>query len=82
MQDAAASSSDVNITLVDSAVQSGAVCLDGSSPAYQFDKGRGKRVKNWLVHLQHVKKLHFRGATVFDRCSYGPSFSTRDGQCI
>lgn len=42
----------VDITYVDSAVAKGAVCLDGSSPAYQFDKGLGKGVNNWLVHLE------------------------------
>ncbi|KAM7459652.1 hypothetical protein LguiA_036646 [Lonicera macranthoides] len=41
-----------DITLVQSAVPSGAVCLDGSAPAYQFGKGRGKGSKNWLVHLE------------------------------
>ncbi|KAJ9537211.1 hypothetical protein OSB04_029944 [Centaurea solstitialis] len=30
----------------------GAVCLDGSPPAYQLAKGFGDGVNNWLVHIQ------------------------------
>ncbi|KAM7507374.1 hypothetical protein LguiA_017827 [Lonicera macranthoides] len=29
-----------------------AVCLDGTPPAYQFDKGVGVGINNWLVHLE------------------------------
>ena len=28
-----------------------AVCLDGSPPAYHFDKGFGAGINNWLVHI-------------------------------
>uniref|UniRef100_A0A251V9M0 Pectin acetylesterase n=1 Tax=Helianthus annuus TaxID=4232 RepID=A0A251V9M0_HELAN len=45
------SSEEVKITLIESAVAKGAVCLDGSPPAYQFDKGFGDGVNNWLVHM-------------------------------
>ncbi|KAM7518663.1 hypothetical protein LguiB_017625 [Lonicera macranthoides] len=45
-------SSGVRVTLLKSAVAKGAVCLDGSAPAYQFDEGFGEGVSNWLVHLQ------------------------------
>ena len=29
-----------------------AVCLDGSPPAYHFDKGFGKGINNWIVHIE------------------------------
>ncbi|KAK1430795.1 hypothetical protein QVD17_13810 [Tagetes erecta] len=45
-------SSGVKLTVIESAVAKGAVCLDGSPPAYQFDKGFGNGVNNWLVHIQ------------------------------
>ncbi|KAH7833765.1 hypothetical protein Vadar_009507 [Vaccinium darrowii] len=43
---------DVGITYVENAVAKGAVCLDGSPPAYNWDKGFGSGINNWLVHLQ------------------------------
>ncbi|KAL2517351.1 Pectin acetylesterase 7 [Abeliophyllum distichum] len=42
----------INITFIDSAVSKGAVCLDGSPPAYHFDKGFGDGIDNWLVYLE------------------------------
>ncbi|CAK9169924.1 unnamed protein product [Ilex paraguariensis] len=42
----------VNITYVNKAVAKGAVCLDGSPPAYHFDKGFGQGKKNWLLNLE------------------------------
>ncbi|KAM7459713.1 hypothetical protein LguiA_036707 [Lonicera macranthoides] len=42
----------VGITYVDNAVAKGAVCLDGSPPAYHFDKGFGAGINNWLVHIE------------------------------
>ncbi|MQL99213.1 hypothetical protein Taro_031933 [Colocasia esculenta] len=38
----------VDITYVESAVAKGAVCLDGSPPAYHFSPGFGSGVNNWL----------------------------------
>lgn len=35
-----------------SAAQQGAVCLDGSTPAYEFEQGSGSGQNNWIVHLQ------------------------------
>jgi hypothetical protein len=29
-----------------------AVCLDGSPPAYHWDKGFGAGINNWLVHIE------------------------------
>ncbi|KAK9277066.1 hypothetical protein L1049_006605 [Liquidambar formosana] len=42
----------VGITYVENAVAKGAVCLDGSPPAYHFDKGFGAGINNWLVHIE------------------------------
>ncbi|KAK3006610.1 hypothetical protein RJ639_017246 [Escallonia herrerae] len=44
--------SEVDITIVENAVARGAVCSDGSPPAYHFDKGVGEGANNWLVHLE------------------------------
>ncbi|KAB1223091.1 hypothetical protein CJ030_MR2G013650 [Morella rubra] len=43
---------NVGITYVENAVAKGAVCLDGSPPAYHWDKGVGAGVNNWLVHVE------------------------------
>ncbi|XVF52210.1 hypothetical protein PTKIN_Ptkin05aG0001000 [Pterospermum kingtungense] len=42
----------VGITYLQDAVAKGAVCLDGSPPAYHFDKGFGDGINNWLVHME------------------------------
>ncbi|ERM94809.1 hypothetical protein AMTRI_Chr03g144330 [Amborella trichopoda] len=42
----------VDITYVTTAVAKGAVCLDGSPPAYHLDKGSGSGINNWLVHVE------------------------------
>ncbi|CAK7357258.1 unnamed protein product [Dovyalis caffra] len=42
----------VEITYVNSAVAKGAVCLDGSPPAYHFDKGFGEGINNWLIQIE------------------------------
>ncbi|GMH09626.1 hypothetical protein Nepgr_011467 [Nepenthes gracilis] len=42
----------VGITYVASAVQKGAVCLDGSPPAYHLDRGFGTGINSWLVHME------------------------------
>ncbi|XP_048437473.1 pectin acetylesterase 8-like isoform X1 [Pyrus x bretschneideri] len=47
-----AESHPVGITLVENAVAKGAVCLDGSAPAYHFDKGFGAGINNWLVYFE------------------------------
>ncbi|KAJ9536831.1 hypothetical protein OSB04_029564 [Centaurea solstitialis] len=43
---------DVGLTFLDSAVAKGAVCLDGSAPAYHIDKGFGAGIDNWLVFFE------------------------------
>ncbi|CAN0840529.1 Pectin acetylesterase 8, partial [Linum grandiflorum] len=40
------------ITYVTSGVSKGAVCLDGSPPAYNLHKGYGTGANSWLVHLE------------------------------
>ncbi|XP_047963433.1 pectin acetylesterase 11-like [Salvia hispanica] len=42
----------VTITLLDSAVAKGAVCLDGTPPAYAYSPGFGDGVDNWHVFLE------------------------------
>ncbi|KAL7122502.1 hypothetical protein ACP275_01G049300 [Erythranthe tilingii] len=42
----------LNLTFLESAVSKGAVCLDGSPPAYAFDKGFGDGANNWVVFLE------------------------------
>ncbi|CAM6107961.1 unnamed protein product [Calypogeia fissa] len=39
----------VNISILNKALDSGAVCLDGSPPAYFLDRGSGEGANNWLV---------------------------------
>ncbi|XP_030472073.1 pectin acetylesterase 8-like [Syzygium oleosum] len=43
---------NVGITYVHNAVAKGAVCLDGSPPAYHFDKGFGAGANNWFIHFE------------------------------
>ncbi|XP_073131930.1 pectin acetylesterase 8-like isoform X2 [Henckelia pumila] len=43
---------NVDITYVESAVAKGAVCLDGSPPAYHFDKGYGAGANSWLIQIE------------------------------
>ncbi|XP_024519433.1 pectin acetylesterase 7 [Selaginella moellendorffii] len=42
----------VGITLLQDARQSGAVCLDGSAPAYHLRPGFGSGAKNWHIRLE------------------------------
>ncbi|KAF3795951.1 Pectin acetylesterase 8 [Nymphaea thermarum] len=42
----------VGMTLVEDAVAKGAVCLDGSPPAYHLDRGSGAGINNWIVHIE------------------------------
>ncbi|XP_022631636.1 pectin acetylesterase 8 isoform X1 [Vigna radiata var. radiata] len=47
-----AEASYVPITYLQNAVAKGAVCLDGSPPAYHFDRGSGTGINNWLVAFE------------------------------
>ncbi|XP_027935006.1 pectin acetylesterase 9 [Vigna unguiculata] len=42
----------VNMTLVHQAKASGALCLDGSLPAYHLDRGFGAGENNWLLQFE------------------------------
>nr|XP_033510002.1 pectin acetylesterase 8-like [Nicotiana tomentosiformis] len=39
----------VNITILHSATTEGAVCLDGSPPAYHLDMGHGSGLRSWII---------------------------------
>ncbi|XP_019179027.1 PREDICTED: pectin acetylesterase 8-like [Ipomoea nil] len=38
--------------ILESAKDEGAVCLDGTPPAYNWDAGKDEGVHNWVLHLQ------------------------------
>ncbi|KAL0366372.1 UNVERIFIED_CONTAM: Pectin acetylesterase 11 [Sesamum radiatum] len=40
------------ITYLPTAISKGAVCLDGSPPAYYFRKGSGDGIDNWVIFLE------------------------------
>ncbi|KAM3264179.1 pectin acetylesterase 8-like [Capsicum annuum] len=42
----------VNINILQSAVAKGAVCLDGTAPAYHLDRGSGTGVNNWVISIE------------------------------
>ncbi|KAM1353568.1 hypothetical protein COP2_034066 [Malus domestica] len=42
----------VELTLVKEAAAKGAVCLDGTAPAYHLHHGYGSGANSWLIHLQ------------------------------
>ncbi|CAA6667092.1 unnamed protein product [Spirodela intermedia] len=43
---------EVDLTVLQSATKRGAVCLDGSPPAYHFSGGFGSGESSWLVHIE------------------------------
>ncbi|XP_027775200.1 pectin acetylesterase 8-like isoform X2 [Solanum pennellii] len=42
----------VNLTILESAVSKGAVCLDGTPPAYYYEKGHGEGANNWIIYFR------------------------------
>uniref|UniRef100_K3XNG8 Pectin acetylesterase n=1 Tax=Setaria italica TaxID=4555 RepID=K3XNG8_SETIT len=50
----------VELTLVAGAQEKGAVCLDGSPPAYHLQRGSGSGSQSWIVFLQVTNRLHER----------------------
>ncbi|XP_057786884.1 pectin acetylesterase 8-like isoform X2 [Salvia miltiorrhiza] len=42
----------LNFTLLETAVPIGAVCLDGSPPAYAYVEGSGNGSTNWIVYME------------------------------
>ncbi|MQL87651.1 hypothetical protein Taro_020199 [Colocasia esculenta] len=83
----------VDITYLESAVAKGAVCLDGSAPAYHFSPGFGTGVNNWLVHLEgggwcnDVSSCLFRKSTclgsskAMDKQAQFSGILSKDQQC-
>ncbi|CAI9101399.1 OLC1v1038712C1 [Oldenlandia corymbosa var. corymbosa] len=59
----------VGITLIERAAAQGAVCLDGTLPAYHFHPGFGSGANSWLVQLEgggwcnNVRSCVFRKTT-------------------
>ncbi|CAO2184737.1 unnamed protein product [Urochloa humidicola] len=47
-----AASVTVPITILKSAVTEGAVCMDGTPPAYNLDPGSGAGSRSWIVNLE------------------------------
>ncbi|KAL8521631.1 hypothetical protein ACS0TY_011959 [Phlomoides rotata] len=43
---------NVSTTILESAVARGAVCLDGSPPAYYYQEGFGNGFNNWIVNIE------------------------------
>nr|GMD92230.1 pectin acetylesterase 8-like [Ipomoea batatas] len=46
------SANHIPAIIIQSAVAKGAVCLDGSPPAYHFSPGKDEDASNWLIYLQ------------------------------
>ncbi|XP_055822179.1 pectin acetylesterase 11-like [Solanum dulcamara] len=42
----------INITVLHSATAQGAVCLDGSPPAYHLDRGHGTGLRSWIIYME------------------------------
>ncbi|KAJ4842687.1 Pectin acetylesterase 7 [Turnera subulata] len=47
-----AEAASIPITILETARARGAVCLDGSPPAYHLERGSGSGINNWLVHME------------------------------
>ncbi|KAK1372437.1 Pectin acetylesterase [Heracleum sosnowskyi] len=43
---------DVTNTILKNAVEKGAVCLDGTPPAYALHEGKGDAANNWVIYLE------------------------------
>lgn len=66
----------VPLTLLSNAVQRGAYCLDGSIPAYHFQKGFGSGSRRWVLHIEGggwcntVASCSFRKKTALGSSKY------------
>ncbi|CAN6724429.1 unnamed protein product [Malus baccata var. baccata] len=65
----------VGLTLVKGAAAKGAVCLDGTVPAYHLHRGYGSGANSWLIHLQVWTAEFFNWNRVELRYCDGASFS-------
>lgn len=66
----------VPLVLLNNAVQRGAYCLDGSIPAYHFQKGFGSGSRRWVLHIEGggwcntVASCSFRMKTALGSSNY------------
>uniref|UniRef100_A0A453MAV2 Pectin acetylesterase n=1 Tax=Aegilops tauschii subsp. strangulata TaxID=200361 RepID=A0A453MAV2_AEGTS len=59
----------VPITVLTSAVAMGAVCMDGSPPAYHMDGGYGAGKNRWIVHLEGGSWCESVGSCLYRKVS-------------
>ncbi|VAI20339.1 unnamed protein product [Triticum turgidum subsp. durum] len=59
----------VPMTLLTSAVAMGAVCLDGTPPAYHMDPGSGAGKNRWIIHLQGGSWCESVGSCLYRKAS-------------
>ncbi|GLT89583.1 hypothetical protein SLE2022_075610 [Rubroshorea leprosula] len=70
----------VPLTLLRNAKSTGAFCLDGSLPAYHFQKGFGSGADNWLLHIEGggwcntIEKCSYRKTTALGSSDHMESF--------
>ncbi|KAL3360744.1 hypothetical protein AABB24_013941 [Solanum stoloniferum] len=73
----------VEKTILKNAVSKGAVCLDGSPPAYYMDRGFEEGAQNWMIHLsgggwcRDVRECQNRSTTSFGSSKHMPPFKFR-----
>ncbi|GAV69462.1 PAE domain-containing protein [Cephalotus follicularis] len=66
----------VDLTLLHNAIHRGALCLDGSLPAYHFQKGFGSGSTNWILHIEgggwcnSIESCLFRKSTPLGSSNY------------
>ncbi|XVF55287.1 hypothetical protein PTKIN_Ptkin06aG0024800 [Pterospermum kingtungense] len=66
----------VPLTLIHRAKATGAFCLDGSLPAYHFQKGFGSGSNNWVLHIEgggwcnSIETCNFRKKTALGSSNY------------
>nr|GEW49492.1 pectin acetylesterase 8-like [Tanacetum cinerariifolium] len=65
---------EVGLTFLDIAVAKGAVCLDGSPPAYHLDRGFGAGIDNWLVFFEQMLKTETFSGMFHNKAKYNPDF--------
>ncbi|VAI24363.1 unnamed protein product [Triticum turgidum subsp. durum] len=59
----------VPITVLTSAVAMGAVCMDGTPPAYHMDPGSGAGKKSWIVNLEGGSWCESVGSCLYRKAS-------------
>ncbi|EMS47505.1 hypothetical protein TRIUR3_18301 [Triticum urartu] len=59
----------VPITVLTSAVAMGAVCMDGTPPAYHMDSGYGAGKNRWIVHLEGGSWCESVGSCLYRKAS-------------